>query len=72
MCEVDRAEIEETGEYDLEGLFIRLIHAIESIGAKRVSSTPSNHFSAALKTRQFFVPKFEGCFNGLGTKESRR
>ncbi|MDF3019681.1 MAG: putative circadian clock protein KaiC [Steroidobacteraceae bacterium] len=33
---VDRAEIEETGEYDLEGLFVRLEHAIKEIGAKRV------------------------------------
>ena len=33
---VDRSEIEVTGEYDLEGLFIRLGHAIDSIGAKRV------------------------------------
>ena len=33
---VERSEIEETGEYDLEGLFVRLNHAIESIGAKRV------------------------------------
>jgi len=33
---VDRSEIQETGEYDLEGLFIRLNHAIDSIGAKRV------------------------------------
>ena len=33
---VERNEIEETGEYDLEGLFIRLNTAIESIGAKRV------------------------------------
>ncbi len=33
---VDRSEIEETGEYDLEGLFIRLNYAIDSIGAKRV------------------------------------
>jgi circadian clock protein KaiC len=33
---VDRAEIEETGEYDLEGLFVRLDHAIKQIGAKRV------------------------------------
>ncbi len=33
---IDRGEIEETGEYDLEGLFIRLGHAIDSIGAKRV------------------------------------
>ena len=33
---IDKNEIEETGEYDLEGLFIRLGHAIDSIGAKRV------------------------------------
>jgi circadian clock protein KaiC len=33
---IDRAEIEETGEYDLEGLFVRLDHAVHSIGAKRV------------------------------------
>lgn len=33
---VARSEIEENGEYDLEGLFIRLGHAISSIGAKRV------------------------------------
>ena len=33
---IERSEIEETGEYDLEGLFIRLGHAIDSIGAKRV------------------------------------
>jgi len=33
---VERSEIEETGEYDLEGLFIRLEDAIDSIGAKRV------------------------------------
>ncbi|HMC96101.1 MAG TPA: circadian clock protein KaiC, partial [Flavobacteriales bacterium] len=33
---IERSEIEETGEYDLEGLFIRLGHAVDSIGAKRV------------------------------------
>ena len=33
---VDRGEIEETGEYDLEGLFIRLALAIDQVGAKRV------------------------------------
>jgi circadian clock protein KaiC len=34
---VERSEIEETGEYDLEGLFVRLAHAIDSVGAKRVA-----------------------------------
>jgi circadian clock protein KaiC len=33
---VERSEIEETGDYDLEGLFVRLGHAIDSIAAKRV------------------------------------
>ncbi len=33
---IDKSEIEETGEYDLSGLFIRLNYAIDSIGAKRV------------------------------------
>lgn len=43
---IDRTEIEETGEYDLEGLFIRLGHAIDSIGAKRVVlDTLENLFS---------------------------
>ncbi len=33
---IERSEITETGEFDLEGLFIRLGHAIDEIGAKRV------------------------------------
>jgi circadian clock protein KaiC len=33
---VEPAEIEETGEYDLEGLFLRLGLAIDAVGAKRV------------------------------------
>lgn len=33
---VERSEIEETGDYDLEGLFVRLGFAIDTIGAKRI------------------------------------
>ena len=33
---IERSEIEETGEYDLEGLFLRLDYAISSIGARRI------------------------------------
>jgi len=36
QVKIERSEIEETGEYDLEGLFIRLDHAIRRIDAKRV------------------------------------
>jgi circadian clock protein KaiC len=34
---IERSEIEQTGDYDLEGLFVRLGYAIDSIGAKRVA-----------------------------------
>jgi circadian clock protein KaiC len=34
--QVDRSELEETGEYDLDGLFIQLGYVIDSIKAKRV------------------------------------
>ena len=33
---IERSEIEETGEYDLEGLFVRLASAIDTVKAKRV------------------------------------
>ena len=33
---IERSEIEETGEYNLEGLFVRINYAVESIGAKRI------------------------------------
>src|SRR5690349_20092463 len=33
---IERSEIEEAGEYDLEGLFLRLGYAVDTIGAKRV------------------------------------
>jgi circadian clock protein KaiC len=33
---IEPSEIQETGEYDLEGLFVRLQNAVESVGAKRV------------------------------------
>src|ERR671933_294651 len=34
--QLDRSQIEEAGEYDLEGLFVRLGYAIDAIGAQRV------------------------------------
>ena len=33
---IDRSEIEENGEYNLDGLFIRLEHAVRTVKAKRV------------------------------------
>ena len=43
---VEPSEIQETGDYDLEGLFIRLQHAVDAVGAKRVClDTPEALFS---------------------------
>ena len=36
LIRVERGDLQDSGEYDLEGLFIRLGRAIDSIGAKRV------------------------------------
>jgi circadian clock protein KaiC len=48
---IESSEIQETGEYDLEGLFIRLKHAVDSIGAKRVVlDTPEAIFSGFSNT----------------------
>jgi circadian clock protein KaiC len=49
---IERVEIEETGEYDLNGLFIRLGHAIDAIKAKRVVlDTIENLFSGLTNQR---------------------
>src|SRR5207249_6658430 len=37
---IERSEIQETGEYDLEGLFVRLNHAIGSLGGQRAGLDP--------------------------------
>jgi len=43
---IEPSEIHETGDYDLEGLFIRLQNAVDSVGAKRVVlDTPEALFS---------------------------
>src|SRR3954468_23393628 len=46
---VERSEIEETGEYDLEGLFVRLDYAIKTVGAKRVVLDTIESLFAGLK-----------------------
>ena len=46
---VERSEIEETGEYDLEGLFVRLDYAIRSVGATRVVLDTIESLFAGLK-----------------------
>jgi circadian clock protein KaiC len=50
---IERGENEQTGEYDLEGLFVRLGYAIDKIGAKRGCSTPWRTSSPDWPIRRF-------------------
>jgi circadian clock protein KaiC len=67
FVQVERSEIDETGDYDLEGLFIRLGAAIDSIGAKRVALDTIESCSRDFRTKAFCVPSCAACFAGSRT-----
>jgi circadian clock protein KaiC len=79
---MEPSEIDETGEYDLDGLFVRLGSAIDAIGAKRVAldtieslfSGLSNHAILRAELRRLFrwlkekgVTAVITCERGAGT-----
>jgi circadian clock protein KaiC len=65
---VERSEIEETGEYDLAGLFIRLEHAIDSIGAKRVVLDTVESLFSGLPNPLILRAELRRLFRWLKTK----
>ena len=65
---VERSEIEETGEYDLEGLFIRLNYAIDSIGAKRVVLDTIESLFAGLPNQLILRAELRRLFRWLKVK----
>ena len=65
---IERSEIEETGEYDLEGLFIRLNYAIESIGAKRVVLDTIESLFAGLPNQLILRAELRRLFRWLKVK----
>ena len=65
---VERSEIEETGEYDLEGLFIRLGFAIDSIGAKRVVLDTIESLFAGLANQAILRAELRRLFRWLKDK----
>lgn len=65
---IERSEIQETGEYDLEGLFIRLNHAIESIGAKRVVLDTLEALFAGLPNEMLLRAELRRLFRWLKDK----
>jgi circadian clock protein KaiC len=65
---IERSEIEETGEYDLEGLFIRLGYAIDSIGAKRVVLDTIESLFAGLPNQLILRAELRRLFRWLKSK----
>jgi len=65
---VERTEIEETGEYDLDGLFIRLGYAIDSIGARRVMLDTLENLFAGLTNQAILRAELRRLFNWLKEK----
>ena len=65
---IERSEIEETGEYDLEGLFIRLGYAIDSIGAKRVVLDTIESLFAGLPNQLILRAELRRLFRWLKNK----
>ncbi|GGH31418.1 circadian clock protein KaiC [Dyadobacter endophyticus] len=66
---VERSEIEETGEYNLEGLFIRLGYAIDSIGAKRVVLDTIESLFAGLTNQGVLRAELRRLFEWLKEKK---
>src|SRR5512146_2946845 len=65
---VERSEIEESGEYDLEGLFVRLGYAIDSVGAKRVVLDTIETLFAALANAGILRAELRRLFGWLKGK----
>ena len=65
---IDKNEIEETGEYDLEGLFIRLGLAIDSIAAKRMAIDTLEVLFSGLKNETILHSELLRLFRWLNTK----
>lgn len=65
---IERSEIEETGEYDLDGLFIRLGHAIDSIGAKRVVLDTIENLFSGLTNQNILRAELRRLFGWLKEK----
>jgi circadian clock protein KaiC len=65
---IKRSEIQETGEYDLEGLFVRLNLAIDSIGAKRVVLDTLETLFASLPNEAILRAELRRLFRWLKDK----
>jgi len=65
---IEPGEIQESGEYDLEGLFVRLNHAIDAIGAKRVVLDTLEALFAGLRNEAILRAELRRLFRWLKDK----
>jgi circadian clock protein KaiC len=65
---VERGEIDETGDYDLEGLFIRIGAAIDAIGAKRVVLDTIENLFSGLQNQGILRAELRRLFRWLKDK----
>src|SRR5687767_7542027 len=65
---LERSEIHETGEYALEGLFVRLAYSIDSIGAKRVAIDTLEALFASLPNEAVLRAELRRLFRWLKEK----
>jgi len=66
---IDRSEIDETGEYDLDGLFVRIGHAIDTIGAKRVVLDTIENLFLGLENKGILRAELRRLFQWLKDKK---
>ncbi len=69
---LERSLIEEAGEYDLEALFVRLGHAVDSIGAKRVLLDSVEALFAGLENEAVLRSELRRLFRWLKEREAHR
>lgn len=65
---IESGEVHESGDYDLEGLFVRLNHAIDSIGAKRVVLDTLEALFAGLRNEAILRSELRRLFRWLKEK----
>src|SRR6202161_4290522 len=65
---IERSEIDETGDYDLEGLFIRLGAAIDAVGARRVVLDTIENLFAGLQNQGILRAELRRLFRWLKDK----
>ncbi len=66
---IERSEIEETGEYDLEGLFLRLDYAVNQVGAKRIVLDTLEALFSSLPNEAIIRAELRRLFRWLKEKE---